>query len=166
MDGPRDYHTKWSKSDREWQISYDITYMQGLKPFLKTLFPTIQLVGNYKPFFSCQKIMLELKLFISLTGAESESVSHSIVFDSVHGILQARILEWFAIPFSRSWADLLLNLLSVHIYACRGRKTLATGWMRCVLRSLGFECAQSSAGQFSCGWIPEVSVQTSFWNHG
>ena len=26
MDGPRDYHTKWSKSDRERQISY-ITYM-------------------------------------------------------------------------------------------------------------------------------------------
>ena len=23
MDGPRDYHTKWSKSDRERQISYD-----------------------------------------------------------------------------------------------------------------------------------------------
>ena len=31
MDGPRDYHTKWSKSDRERQISYDITYMQNLK---------------------------------------------------------------------------------------------------------------------------------------
>ena len=27
MDGPRDYHTKWSKSDRERQISHDITYM-------------------------------------------------------------------------------------------------------------------------------------------
>ena len=27
MDGPRDYHTKWSKSEREWQIPYDITYM-------------------------------------------------------------------------------------------------------------------------------------------
>ena len=26
MDGPRDYHTKWSKPDRERQISYDITY--------------------------------------------------------------------------------------------------------------------------------------------
>ena len=26
MDGPRDYHTKWNKSDRERQISY-ITYM-------------------------------------------------------------------------------------------------------------------------------------------
>ena len=31
MDGPRDYHTKWSKSDRERQISYDIAYMWNLK---------------------------------------------------------------------------------------------------------------------------------------
>ena len=31
MDGPRDYHTKWSKSDREKQITHDITYMQNLK---------------------------------------------------------------------------------------------------------------------------------------
>ena len=27
MGGPRDYHTKWSKSDRERQISYDIAYI-------------------------------------------------------------------------------------------------------------------------------------------
>ena len=27
MDGPRDYHTKWSKPDRERQISYDIAYL-------------------------------------------------------------------------------------------------------------------------------------------
>ena len=31
MDGPRDYHTKWSKSDRERQMPYDITYMGNLK---------------------------------------------------------------------------------------------------------------------------------------
>ena len=31
MDGPRDYHTKWSKSDRERQIPYAITYMWNLK---------------------------------------------------------------------------------------------------------------------------------------
>ena len=31
MDGPRDDHTKWSKSDREAQISYDITHMWNLK---------------------------------------------------------------------------------------------------------------------------------------
>ena len=31
MDGPRDDHTKWSKSDRERQIPYDITYMWNPK---------------------------------------------------------------------------------------------------------------------------------------
>ena len=31
MHGPGDYHTKWSKSDGERQISYDIAYMRNLK---------------------------------------------------------------------------------------------------------------------------------------
>ena len=31
MVGPRDYHSKWSKSDRERQMPYDITYMWNLK---------------------------------------------------------------------------------------------------------------------------------------
>ena len=31
MDGPRDYHTKWSKLDSERQISYDIAFMWSLK---------------------------------------------------------------------------------------------------------------------------------------
>ena len=31
MAGPRDYHTKWSKSERERQIPCDITYMWNLK---------------------------------------------------------------------------------------------------------------------------------------
>ena len=35
MDGPREYHTKWSKSDGERQISYDITYMWNLKKWYK-----------------------------------------------------------------------------------------------------------------------------------
>ena len=34
MHGPRDW-TKWSKSDRERQISYDITYMWNLKIWYK-----------------------------------------------------------------------------------------------------------------------------------
>ena len=29
MDAPKDYHTKWSRSQR--QIPYDITYMENLK---------------------------------------------------------------------------------------------------------------------------------------
>ena len=31
MDRPRDYHAKWSKSDRERQIPYVVTYMWNLK---------------------------------------------------------------------------------------------------------------------------------------
>ena len=31
MDATRDYHTKWSKSERERQIPYDITYIWNLK---------------------------------------------------------------------------------------------------------------------------------------
>ena len=30
MNGPRDHHIKWSKSERERQIPYDITYMWNL----------------------------------------------------------------------------------------------------------------------------------------
>ena len=30
MDGPRDCHTEWSKSDREGEISYDISHMWNL----------------------------------------------------------------------------------------------------------------------------------------
>ena len=35
MDGPREYHTKWSKSDRERQISYDVTYMWNPKKMVQ-----------------------------------------------------------------------------------------------------------------------------------
>ena len=35
MDGPRDCHTEWGKSDREKQISYDIAYMWNLKKMVQ-----------------------------------------------------------------------------------------------------------------------------------
>ena len=31
MDEPRDCHTEWSKSDREREISYEVSYMHNLK---------------------------------------------------------------------------------------------------------------------------------------
>ena len=45
----------------------------------------------------------------SLTSEKSESINFSVIYNSlsettcssVHGILQARVLEWVAIPFSR-----------------------------------------------------------------
>ena len=35
MDGPRDYHTKWNKSERERQMPYDITHMWNQKKWYK-----------------------------------------------------------------------------------------------------------------------------------
>ena len=35
MDGPRDCHTEWSKSEREKQISYDIIYMWNLEKWYR-----------------------------------------------------------------------------------------------------------------------------------
>ena len=37
MDGPRDYHPRWSKSDRERQ-TYDITYVESKKMIQVNLF--------------------------------------------------------------------------------------------------------------------------------
>ena len=42
VDGPRDYHTKGSKSERERQIPYDITYTWNLK------YNTNKLIYNQK----------------------------------------------------------------------------------------------------------------------
>ena len=35
VDGPGDYHTKWSKSHKERQMSNDIVYMQNIKKWYK-----------------------------------------------------------------------------------------------------------------------------------
>ena len=35
MDGPRDCHTKWNKSDRKRQTTYNIAYMWNLKKWYK-----------------------------------------------------------------------------------------------------------------------------------
>ena len=55
MDGPRDYHTKWSKSDREIQILYDITYMWTLKKKKETdLFGTFLVAEKVKNLSAMQ----------------------------------------------------------------------------------------------------------------
>ena len=44
---------------------------------------------------------------LGIYNYESESVSHLVMSDSLqpHGLLQARILEWAAIPFSEDHSD-------------------------------------------------------------
>ena len=51
MDGPRDYHSKWSKSDRERQISYDINlYMESR--YKSTYLQNKQTHGLWKQTYS------------------------------------------------------------------------------------------------------------------
>ena len=45
MDGPKDCHTEWSKSDRERQISY-ITYMWNLKKGYKWIYLQKEIVTD------------------------------------------------------------------------------------------------------------------------
>ena len=84
-DRPRDYHTKWSKSER--QILYDITYMWNLK---------YETDKERKKESDVAQSCLTLcnPMDCSLPGL------------SIHGVLQARILEWVTISFSRgsSWS--------------------------------------------------------------
>ena len=48
MDGPRDYHTKWIKSEREKQMLYDITYMWNLKYDTNELFTKQKQTHRYR----------------------------------------------------------------------------------------------------------------------
>ena len=37
MNGPRDYHTRWSKSDKERQIPDDMNYIWNIKYYMNEL---------------------------------------------------------------------------------------------------------------------------------
>ena len=78
VDAHRVSYTEWSKSEREKQISYTNAYRYNLKKWWKVKVLVIQLCPT-------------------LCGL----MGYSLPGCSVHGILQARILEWAAIPFSR-----------------------------------------------------------------
>ena len=52
MDRPRDYHNKWSKSERGRQISYDITHMWNL---ISKKMIQMNLFTKQKQTYRCQK---------------------------------------------------------------------------------------------------------------
>ena len=54
MDGTREYHTKWSKSEREKQIPYDITYMWNLKCNTNELIYETETDSNREQTCGCQ----------------------------------------------------------------------------------------------------------------
>ena len=55
MDGPRDDHTKWSKSDREGQISYNIAYIEN---FLKKWYKWTYIQNRNRPTDVENKLMV------------------------------------------------------------------------------------------------------------
>ena len=85
VDEPWGHYITWNKSDRD--ISHDLTYMWSLK---HTHAKSLQLCPTFCNSMDC-----------------SPPVS------SVHRILQARILEWITIPFSR------LNPILLQLLHCR-----------------------------------------------
>ena len=56
MDGPRDCHTELSKSDREWQMLYDITYIWSLKKRLQ-----MNLATKLKYSYRCKNKLIVTK---------------------------------------------------------------------------------------------------------
>ena len=83
MDGPRDHHAKRSKSERERQIPYDITFIWNLK------YDTNELAAAAaKSLQSCPTLC--------------DPIDGSPLGSPVPGIFQARILEWVAISFSNA----------------------------------------------------------------
>ena len=56
MDGPRDNHTKWSKSDRERQIPYDVTYMWDWKYDTNELIYKTEINSSRKQIYAYQRV--------------------------------------------------------------------------------------------------------------
>ena len=74
MDGPREYHTKWSKSGRERQIPYDITYMWNLKKWYKWTY----LESRNRLTDIQNKFMVIWSLRITIQGAQIPAATRTV----------------------------------------------------------------------------------------
>ena len=107
-----------------------------------------------------------------LGGTESETVSHSVVSDSlqshglysppgssVHGILQARILEWVAISFSSGSSRLRDQTQVFHIVAifCT---VWATREALVVKNPPAYQCERQEMQVRSLGWEDPLEKET------
>ena len=120
MDGPRDCHTQWSKSEREKQIPYINTQMWNVgKQYSWTYLqsrnrdihrePVYGHQGGEKRWDELGDWDWHLYIYTALVHAKSlqlcptlcNPMDCSLSGSSVHGILQAKVLEWVAISSSR-----------------------------------------------------------------
>ena len=99
MDWPSDYHTKWSKSGREREISYDIAYMCTLKNDTNKLtYKTekgtdlqgssmfLQMAGFHSFYawavFHYTSIYLSISIYIDITS-----------FSSIHSLIDTWVIS-------------------------------------------------------------------------
>ena len=124
MNGLRVFHTKRSKSERERQISCDITYTWTLKKKWNEVASVVshsvwphrrQSTRLPSPWDSPGKNTgVDCHFLLQWVKVKSESevsqscptlcdpMDCSLPVSSIHGIFQARVLEWGAIVFSKS----------------------------------------------------------------
>ena len=99
MDGSRD-HAKWSKSERERQILYDITYTWNSKYDINELICKTETDSQSKKthLWLCMLSCFSRVILCDPTNCDPTG-------SSVQGVLQARTLELVAVPTSRasSW---------------------------------------------------------------
>ena len=83
MDGPRDCHTEWSKSDREKQIIYDIAYIWNLKK----KYSSVQSLSRVWLFVTPWTAARQASLSISNSRSPPKPMSTESVIPSNHLIL-------------------------------------------------------------------------------
>ena len=124
------FATPWTTAH---QASLSITNSQSL---LKLM--SIESVMPSNHLIICHPLHLSLSIFPSNRVFSNESVRHirwpkywsfsldgSLPCSSIHGILQARMLEWVAIPFSQGSSS-PRDRTHVSYISCIGRRVLYT----------------------------------------
>ena len=97
MDAIRDYHTKWSKPEKERQIPYDITYMCNLK-YGAVQFSAVQSLSHVWLFATPWIAARQASLSITNSRSLPKLMSIKSVMPSSHLILCRTLLLLPSIP--------------------------------------------------------------------
>ena len=135
--GPRDCHTEWNKSEGEKQTVYINTYTWNLERWYR--WPYLQSrnrdtdTGNKHIDANGRRVWwMNWEIGTDIYTQLMYACRHPTLWDptdcspsgsSVHGILQARTLEWVAVPSSRGSSQ-LRGRSSISCISCFGRRVL------------------------------------------
>ena len=132
MDGPRDSHTKWSKSKRERQIPYDITYSWNLiygtnEPFHRKKkmhrlgeetcscqggWEGVGWTGNLGLIDAnyCLWNELAMRSCCIVQGTISSHLWWNLMEDNMRKIMYVYMYDWVTLLCSRNWQNIVNQL--------------------------------------------------------